>query len=100
MTFVAQEMLGFSCVSEIKTVYKILAEGDGLRVLEDELVGIATQEILSEGRPRLQIQSDIKMKERAIETLARKYANSDLPGETIRQCLYSIGDNHAFLRWV
>ncbi|KAJ3045471.1 hypothetical protein HK097_001184, partial [Rhizophlyctis rosea] len=93
-----QDMLGFSCVSEIKTVYNTLAEGDGLRVLADELIGIATQEIQSEGRPRHQIQNYIKTKEKAIQTLARKYANRDLPREAIEQCLYSIGDNHAFLR--
>ncbi|KAJ3037754.1 hypothetical protein HDV00_001339 [Rhizophlyctis rosea] len=93
-----KEMLGFSCVNEIKTVYRTLEEMDGLRVLEDDLIGVATQEILSEGKPRHQVQSEIKQKERAIEQLAKKYSHRDLPSETVRQCLYSIGDNHAFLR--
>lgn len=55
-------------------------------------------EIYSEGRPRREIQRDIRSKERAIETLSSKYASHGLSQENVRQCLYSIGDNHAFLR--
>ena len=66
--------------------------------MRDDLVAIATKEIYSEGRTRREIQRDIKSKERAIETLAGKYQRKKLSQETIRQLLYSIGDNHAFLR--
>lgn len=62
------------------------------------MIAVATQEIVSEGRSRYNIASDIKSKEAAIEKLARKYCNKDFPSERIKQCLYSIGDNHAFLR--
>ncbi|KAJ3291720.1 hypothetical protein HK104_005858 [Borealophlyctis nickersoniae] len=93
-----KEMLSFSCVDTIKTVYNTLAAHDGLRVLEDDLITVATQEILSEGKSRHQVQGEIKQKERAIEQLSRKYAHSELSTEMIKQCLYSIGDNHAFLR--
>ena len=48
---------------------------------------------------RREIQRDIRAKERAIETLSAKYCREPrLPQETVRQALYSIGDNHAFLR--
>nr|KAJ3417941.1 hypothetical protein HK105_000567 [Polyrhizophydium stewartii] len=93
-----REMLQFSCVKPIRTVYNVLNERNGLRVLQDELVHTATLEIVSEGKSRQQIQHEIKQKERAIEMLARKYSSSSLESELIRQCLYSIGDNHAFLR--
>ncbi|KAJ3163108.1 hypothetical protein HDU86_002277 [Geranomyces michiganensis] len=93
-----KELLAFACVKPIRTVYTVLAENGGLGVLEDPLISPATQEVLSEGRTRHSVQAEIKLKERAIEQLARKYATSKLKGDTIRQCLYSIGDNHAFLR--
>ncbi|KAF8897763.1 hypothetical protein BD779DRAFT_1492379 [Infundibulicybe gibba] len=83
--------LNFSCVRPIKTC-------GGLDLLRDDLISVATKEIYSEGRPRRDIQKDIKNKERAIETLASRYQRKDLSQENIRQCLYSIGDNHAFLR--
>ncbi|KAJ3416703.1 hypothetical protein HDV05_000533 [Chytridiales sp. JEL 0842] len=93
-----KEMLQFSCVGEIKTVYRLLEQGNGLKVLQDDLIVYATKEIIAEGRTRAEIQKDIKMKEKAIEMLARKYATHELKAEEIKQCLYSIGDNHAFLR--
>ena len=91
-------MMGFSCVKPIKTVYTVLEEAGATDLLRDDLVAVATKESYSEGRARRDIQKDIKSKERAIETLATKYQRKDLSQEQIRQCLYSIGDNHAFLR--
>ena len=82
----------------IKTVYSVLEEHDGLDLLRDDLITVATKEIYSEGRHRRDIQKDIKSKERAIETLSARYSRKDLSQENIKQCLYSIGDNHAFLR--
>ncbi|KAJ7639277.1 hypothetical protein FB45DRAFT_1134564 [Roridomyces roridus] len=93
-----QDLLSFSCVRPIKTVYTLLEENDGLDLLRDDLVTIATKEIYSEGRSRRDIQKDIKSKERAIETLASRYGRKDLTPDDVRLCLYSIGDNHAFLR--
>lgn len=69
-----------------------------IELLRDDLISAATEEIYSEGRSRREIQKDIKNKERAIETLASRYERKGLSQESIRQCLYSIGDNHAFLR--
>jgi hypothetical protein len=91
-------MLSFSCVKPIISVYTILEENDALNMLRDDLIMVATQEIYSEGRSRREVQRDIKNKERAIEALASKYQRSGLNQEQVRQCIYSIGDNHAFLR--
>ncbi|KAF9464797.1 hypothetical protein BDZ94DRAFT_1255278 [Collybia nuda] len=93
-----KDLLSFSLVRPIKTVYMILEEQNALDLLRDDLITVATKEIYSEGRPRRDIQKDIKSKERAIETLASRYERQGLTQENIRQCLYSIGDNHAFLR--
>ncbi|KAI0340746.1 hypothetical protein BDW22DRAFT_1397671 [Trametopsis cervina] len=93
-----QNMLGFSCVKPIKTVYTVLEEHDALDLLREESIAIATKEVYAEGRTRRDIQKEIKAKEKAVETLSAKYASKTLSQETVRQCLYSIGDNHAFLR--
>jgi hypothetical protein len=93
-----KDLLSFSCVKPIKTVYSVLDNNEALDLLRDDLVPVATQEIYSEGRSRREVQKDIKSKERAIDSLARRYARDDLTEEDIKQCLYSIGDNNAFLR--
>ena len=94
-----KDMLGFSAVSPIRTVYETLEKGGALGLLKEDLIRTATQEIHSEGRSRREVQSDIKAKERAIERLSAKYArSSELSEGEIKQCLYSIGDNSAFLR--
>ncbi|KAG6843722.1 hypothetical protein H0H87_009341 [Tephrocybe sp. NHM501043] len=93
-----KDLLNFSCIRPIKTVYTVLEQHGAVDLLRDDLVTIATKEIYSEGRPRREVQRDIKSKERAIETLAARYEQNGLCQEKIRQCLYSIGDNHAFLR--
>ncbi|KAI9315559.1 hypothetical protein BX666DRAFT_1860644 [Dichotomocladium elegans] len=93
-----QEMLGFSCVAPIKTVYNFLEERKGLGVLHEDIIVLATHEIIPEGKSRPQIQQEIKRKERAIEQLSRKYQSKYLSADEIRHCLYSIGDNNAYLR--
>lgn len=79
-------------------MYTVLEEHGVVEMLREDLIAIATKEIYSEGRSRRDIQKEIKAKERAIETLTSKYHRKDLSQEQLRQCLYSIGDNHAFLR--
>ncbi|CAM0137835.1 unnamed protein product [Umbelopsis sp. WA50703] len=93
-----EEMLGFSCVIPIKTVYSFLKERNGLDVLKNEIILLATMEIVPTGKTRMQIQSEIKRKERSIEQLSKKYRHSNLSTDEIRHCLYSIGDNNAYLR--
>lgn len=60
---------------------------------------LATAEIMHEGIPRHEVQRLIKKKERAREHIADKYQNSALSKEDILQCLYSIADNNAYLRF-
>jgi hypothetical protein len=93
-----KDLLSFSCVRPIKTVYAVLEEHGALDLLRDDLITVATKEVYAENRPRRDVQKDIKSKERAIETLATRYVKPGLSQEQVRQCLYSIGDNHAFLR--
>ncbi|KAJ7591437.1 hypothetical protein C8J56DRAFT_935571 [Mycena floridula] len=93
-----KELLSFSCVSPLRTVYAVLEEHNAIDLLRDNLITIATKEIYSEGRSRRDIQKDIRNKERAIEQLAARYERAGLSQEDVKQCLYSIGDNHAFLR--
>ncbi|KAJ1677116.1 hypothetical protein EV182_006843, partial [Spiromyces aspiralis] len=93
------EMLGFDLVTPIRTVYSVLEEHGLLHVLEDEALEVATREIVSYGKTRAAVNREIKQKERAVEWLANNYATSDLPAEDLRQCIYSIGDNHAYLRF-
>lgn len=91
-------MLNFSCVKPITTVYSLLEEAGALDLLLESTITVATQEIHSEGRTRREIQKDIKSKERAIEALADKYESPKISNDDVKLCLYSIGDNHAFLR--
>ncbi|KAF8462485.1 hypothetical protein DFH94DRAFT_858097 [Russula ochroleuca] len=94
-----REMLGFTCVAPIRTVHEMLDVHGVLDLLRDPLITTATQEINAEKRSRREIQRDIRAKERAIETLSARYRREPrLPQEMVRQALYSIGDNHAFLR--
>lgn len=94
-----EEQLGFDCVRPIKTVYSELEAAGCLAVLRDPLIQTATMEISPQGKSRYQIQTEIRAKERAIESLARKYQRGQFDSEHVRQCIYSIGDNNAFLRF-
>ncbi|RCH92045.1 hypothetical protein CU097_006718 [Rhizopus azygosporus] len=93
-----REMLGFDCVVPIKTVYNFLKERHGLKVLHEDIILLATREIIPEGKTRPQIQAEIRRKEKSIEILSRKYQSKYLSADEIRHCLYSIGDNNAYLR--
>jgi hypothetical protein len=93
-----KEMLGFECVVPIQTVYSFLKERHGLGVLHEDYVLLATMEIVPDRKTRTQIQTEIKHKERSIEQLSRKYQSKYLSADEIRHCLYSIGDNNAYLR--
>lgn len=93
-----QELLQFSCVRNLKTVYEFLKKRKALDLLHDKYVIMATQEILTEGKSRHKIRSEIKNKEKAQEYLARKYSSDKISPDEIKLCLYSIGDNHSYLR--
>mmetsp|Transcript_3287 Transcript_3287/g.4812 ORF Transcript_3287/g.4812 Transcript_3287/m.4812 type:complete len:582 (+) Transcript_3287:190-1935(+) len=89
--------LTFSCKGPIETVYKFLMERDGLAVLEDKMIEVATEEILALKKTRAQISKEIQRKERAVAMIKSKYRSSKLSSEDIHLCLYSICDNNSFL---
>lgn len=93
-----EEMLEFSCVSEVKTVFSYLQQRECLKLLDDPLMHVATSEIIPDEKPRRVIEKEIRQKEKAIESLARKYRSKIISDDDIRTCLYSIGDNNSFLR--
>ncbi|KAK9476668.1 hypothetical protein V1514DRAFT_336244 [Lipomyces japonicus] len=94
-----QGVMEFDLYMPILTVNSFLEAKDSLAVLSDALVIPATAEIYPEHKKRAQIQAEIKQKEKAIETLAKRYAKPGIISQDdIRQCLYSIGDNHSYLR--
>lgn len=74
------ELLGFSLINPeqqtVNTVYQVLEEAGCLDVLSDDLVGVATMEIVAEGKDRRVVQREIKAKEKAVETLAAKYSGA------------------------
>lgn len=92
-------MLEFSCKKSMITVASFLEERDGLALLDDQLIELATREIIPDNKSRRLIQREIHEKERAVSLLAKRYRNSKtLSDDDIRRCLYSIGDNNAYLR--
>lgn len=72
------DLMEFSCVRPLRTVYTLLEEAGGLALLDDPQVERATAEIIAGDRLRSEIQRDIKLKEKAREALARKYRSSSL----------------------
>ena len=72
-------------------MYKFLEERNGVALLEDDLIEIATAEVLPGKKTRAQIAAEIKRKERAVATLKTKYRSSKLSVDDIHLCLYSIG---------
>lgn len=112
-----EDLLGFKCVSPMRTVYSVLEENGSLPMLDDVLIEVATREIIPDGKDRRTIQKEIRQKEMAIDHLSKKYCTfrdtrmslnpfkafgggqqKGLTQEEVRQCLYSIGDNSSFLR--
>ncbi|PNH09778.1 hypothetical protein TSOC_003592 [Tetrabaena socialis] len=92
-----QELLDFKCVRQLRTVHRFLEERGGLALLSDPLLETAAAEIIAGERPRHEIQRDIKVKERARETLGRRYRSARLSDEDILSCIYSLSDNNSYL---
>lgn len=92
-------LLDFSCVKPLVTVSSYLEQRGGLELLQDSLMDTATMEIIPDGKSRRAVQKEITTKERAVNILAKRYKNGRILAEDdIRRCLYSIGDNNAYLR--
>ncbi|GMF17701.1 unnamed protein product [Phytophthora lilii] len=92
-----QELLGFSCLQKIRTVYDVLEAGGALDMLRDARIETATIVVAPEGKSRLEIQRQIKKKEQAIRALSDKYESRRLTRDSLQQCLYSIADNNYHL---
>jgi len=54
-----KDLLQFSCVKPIKSVYSVLEEHDALHMLQESLIYTAVAEIIPEGKSRTQIQVSI-----------------------------------------
>jgi len=92
-----QPHLGFSAKQPIQTVYTFLKEKNGLALLDDKLIELATMEVLADNKTRAKIQQEIKRKEKAVSTLKQTHRSSHLTPDDIHLCLYSICDNNSFL---
>lgn len=67
------------------------------QLLDDPAIGTATEEILPDkNKSRHTIQLEIKRKEKAADSIVKKYGRYMNP-EALRHCLYSISDNNSFL---
>jgi len=93
-----QQRLGFALVKDIVTVHTFLTEKKCLELLGDKLMPLATGEVISEGKTRVDIDKSVKGKQDAIKRLAQKYKRDDFSEDDIKLCILSIGDNHSFLR--
>eukprot|EP00178_Gracilaria_changii_P018050 TRINITY_DN513_c0_g2_i1.p1 TRINITY_DN513_c0_g2~~TRINITY_DN513_c0_g2_i1.p1 ORF type:complete len:621 (+),score=90.01 TRINITY_DN513_c0_g2_i1:91-1953(+) len=94
-----ERLLEFSCVKPLVTVTSYLEERGGLELLDDPLIEKATAEIIPDGKSRRTVQREIQAKEHAVSVLAKRYKNGRMLDEDeVRRCLYSIGDNNAYLR--
>jgi len=69
------ECLEFECIFPVRTVYRILQEKNGLSLLDDPLLPVATSEILPDGLSRPEIQRRIRQKNDAVKKLSAKYAS-------------------------
>jgi len=98
-----QDLMGFSPVMPVKTVYSYLEERKSLDILEKDrdLILDATAEIDPFGKPRYQIDREIRHKNAAWKRLIKKYADTreGLDEESFELCFRSISDNHSFLSW-
>lgn len=92
--------LGFDFHKPVVTVHSYLQEhsDEAVQLVEDPLVLQAVVEVVPDGKSRTDIMAEIQRKETAINQLAQKYASATLTEESIKLCLYSIGDYHAYLR--
>ena len=79
------ELLGFKLVKPMRTAHALLAEKNGLAMLDDALMHQATAEIAIRRRVSA-VQREIKAKEKAREALARKYANALSPAKRFCPC--------------
>eukprot|EP00922_Rhytidocystis_sp_ex-Travisia-forbesii_P004133 GHVS01006015.1.p1 GENE.GHVS01006015.1~~GHVS01006015.1.p1 ORF type:complete len:784 (-),score=134.79 GHVS01006015.1:45-2396(-) len=77
-----EELLGFSAVIPVNTVYRLLSSRhNGLELLKDPLVATATMEIMPAGKTRYMIDNEIRAKGDAVKFLARRYCTKPSHGK-------------------
>merc|ERR1712137_1029020 len=96
------ELLEFTCVKPIKTVYEYLKSHGAEKMLESQYMEIATRAVSTydlDGRrkSRQEIRTEVRQKEYAVERLSSHFRTGSLTSDDIKWCLYSIGDNNSFL---
>jgi hypothetical protein len=92
------DQLGFSVTKQIQTVYDYLKERNCTKILEDEDIYVATQEIIQDAsQSRHDVQKEIKRKEKTVKKLCNQYKNGRISEDDIKFCLYSLTDNNSFL---
>lgn len=95
-----EELLEFSCIKPIVTVYSFLEKHNALNVLTDDLQSLldATSETESEGKQRSQINRELRENERRFDRFCEKYSSDTLPKDELHLAIRSICDNHSFLK--
>ena len=92
------DLLRFSVVSPLQTVYTTLEAAGGLDMLRDPLIHVATRDVsVPPGTPRAVVRQLVQQKERAVAALSAKYASATLSRDALCRCLYSLGDNSSYL---
>nr|BAK00813.1 predicted protein [Hordeum vulgare subsp. vulgare] len=92
--------MGFTMVRSIKTVYTVLEAANLLSILDDPTMLLATTEVIeNENLSRSDIETLIKRKEVAIDTISKKHAKAEFGQDDIKQVIYSIADNNTFLAY-
>ncbi|EQC26706.1 hypothetical protein SDRG_15437 [Saprolegnia diclina VS20] len=84
----------FSCIQDTHTVHSFLEARNGLDLLLDADVPVATRSI-SDTSAQAAVQRQEKAA--AIASLVAHYATKDLTADDIRLCLASIDDNNSYL---
>jgi len=92
-----QDLLEFSCAIPVRTVHTLLSSSDNLALLDDPLLPVATQQIITDGKSRWDIDAEVKRKNKAFNTLCKRNTTSTCSYEMCRLAVLSIGDNHNYL---
>lgn len=97
------DLMGFKCVSNLKTVHSFLKDNDALDLLIEDyaLIMDATTEIDSVGKPRKLLDKELRARDDAFKQLMKKYVGrtAEFTEDNLETVFRSIGDNHNYLRW-
>lgn len=96
-----EDLMGFTPIRKIKTVYELLEDSDLLQILvkDQDLVLDATCSIDPFGKTRNQIDQEIAERDAAWRKLESQYASIFPTTEQFESAFKSISDNHSFLQW-